>query len=131
MESAKKVRRVKNPESFREKALKNTKKEKIKKDSKIKNIFNKLLSPIRNLLDKLKKIKFLKPIFKLFHYISRILLPKYIRSSFKELKLVTWPSFKQSLRLTYAVVVFAVIFGLTIAALDYGLSRIFKHILLR
>jgi preprotein translocase SecE subunit len=49
----------------------------------------------------------------------------------QELRLVTWPNWKQSRQLTFAVLVFAVIFGAAIAVVDYGLDKVFRNILLK
>ncbi len=69
--------------------------------------------------------------FKPFRIIGFILVPPYIRGSWKELKQVTWPSWKVSTRLTFAVIIFAVVFGVVVALLDYGLDKIFKQVLLK
>jgi preprotein translocase SecE subunit len=63
--------------------------------------------------------------------IGKILVPKYFREAFKELKLVSWPNWQQSRKLTYAVLSFAVVFGTVIAVVDLGLDRVFKTILLK
>ncbi|MCA9327509.1 preprotein translocase subunit SecE [Candidatus Saccharibacteria bacterium] len=55
----------------------------------------------------------------------------YIRDSWRELRKVTWPSFRESLRLTAAVIVFSVIFGAIIAVVDFGLDKVFRQILLK
>jgi preprotein translocase SecE subunit len=69
--------------------------------------------------------------FKVMRVIGRILLPRYFRNSWKELRLVTWPGFKQSRQLTGAVILFAVIFGVVVALLDFGLDKVFKEVLLK
>ncbi len=56
---------------------------------------------------------------------------KYVIDSWKVLRGVTWPTFKESLRLTGAVIVFSVLFGLLIAVIDFGLDKLFKQILLK
>lgn len=68
---------------------------------------------------------------KVLHIISLILVPPYFRNSWRELRQVTWLKFKESVRLTYAVVAFAAIFGTLVALLDYGLDKIFKQVLLK
>ncbi len=73
------------------------------------------------------KIGHLKP----FRILGLILFPTYFRNSWKELKQVTWPSRKQSWQLTLAVIVFATIFGVLIAIVDFGLDRLFKQVLLK
>ncbi len=55
---------------------------------------------------------------------------RYFRNSWKELKLVTWPDRKQTMQLTFAVFVFAFVFGVMITLTDMGLERIFKQLLL-
>lgn len=62
---------------------------------------------------------------------KRHIIPSYFRNSWKELKQVTWPDRKQTIQLTFAVFVFATVFGVLIAVTDYGLDRIFKRILLK
>ncbi|NBW29154.1 preprotein translocase subunit SecE [bacterium] len=59
------------------------------------------------------------------------MFPSYFRNSFKELKQVTWPSVSNGIKLTWAVIVFAIVFGLSISVLDWGLTKVFKNILLR
>lgn len=61
----------------------------------------------------------------------RYFIPKYFRSSWKELKEVTWPNRKQTTQLTIAVFIFAIVFGLLVAITDYGLDKIFKRILVK
>lgn len=69
--------------------------------------------------------------FKPFRIIGFILVPPYFRNSWKELRQVTWPTFPVSLRLTFAVIIFAVVFGLFVALLDFGLGKLFKQVLLK
>ena len=64
-------------------------------------------------------------------WLGRHTIPRYFRNSFKELRLVTWPSRKQSRQLTTAVVLFAIVFAVFISLLDFGLDKIFKRILLK
>ncbi len=61
--------------------------------------------------------------------IGRIIVPKYFRNSWRELKEVTWPNARQTTKLTFAVVVFATIFGALIAIVDYGLDKLFRTLL--
>ncbi|HEX3568726.1 MAG TPA: preprotein translocase subunit SecE [Candidatus Saccharimonadales bacterium] len=68
---------------------------------------------------------------KVLHIISLILLPRYFRNSWKELRQVTWPKWRESRQLTAAVIVFAIIFGVLIALADYGLDKLFKQVLVK
>ena len=61
---------------------------------------------------------------------QRSMLPKYLRLSFKEIKLVTWPTFPKAMRLTLAVLIFTFIFTSIIAGLDWAISRIFEEAIL-
>lgn len=61
---------------------------------------------------------------------SRSLFPTYVVNSWKELRQVSWPGRKTTWKLVLAVYLFAVVFGVTIALVDYGLEKLFKEILL-
>ena len=52
--------------------------------------------------------------------------PGYFRTAFKELKQVSWPSRRETWRLMTAVFIFALVFGLLITVVDYGLEKLFK-----
>jgi preprotein translocase SecE subunit len=62
--------------------------------------------------------------------LAYVLFITYIRNSYAELKLVTWPNWKQSWRLTWAVLVFSVFFGVILAIVDFGLDKLFKQLIL-
>lgn len=68
---------------------------------------------------------------KVVRKIGRILGFRYLRDSWRELRLVTWPTFPDSARLTGAVIIFSVVFGVLIAIVDYALDKIFRQILLK
>ena len=69
--------------------------------------------------------------FKVFRIIGRILWPYYFRNSWKELRQVTWPTGKQTRQLTIAVLAFSLVFGGIIFAIDFGLDKLFKEVLLK
>lgn len=60
--------------------------------------------------------------------LASILLFKFFREAWAELRQVQWPTAKETYRLTVAVFIFAVIFGAIVAALDEGLGVIFKKL---
>lgn len=60
---------------------------------------------------------------------SRRILPAYFRESWTELKLVTWPNRRETVKFTTAVLIFALIFGGLVALVDYGLEKLFRNIL--
>lgn len=63
--------------------------------------------------------------------ISRVFLFSYFKNSWVELRQVTWPSRRETWKLTLAVFIFSLAFGLTIALVDYGLDKIFRALLLQ
>jgi len=83
--------------------------------------------PFRPVGRLLKKVGRLKP----FRIIGHILLPRYFRNSWKELRQVTWPNRRESRQLTTAVIIFAALFGAMIAVVDYGLDKLFKQVLIK
>ena len=85
----------------------------------------KVFRPLRFLLWPFKT----RPVRFLGRIIAAILFLRYFRESWRELKQVTWPNRKQTLQLTFAVFVFAVVFGAMITITDYGLEKLFKAII--
>ncbi|HLB66423.1 MAG TPA: preprotein translocase subunit SecE [Candidatus Saccharimonadales bacterium] len=63
--------------------------------------------------------------------ILKFLVPSYFKNSFKELKQVTWPGRRETIKLTFAVFMFAIGFGALITVTDYGLDQLFKKVLLK
>lgn len=124
-----KKRLVKNPETFREKAIKaNEASDKPKRSLQIKQAGGRVTSPLFGPLGRgLRFIFNRKP----FVIIGKILFPVYFRNSLRELRLVQWPKPRQARDLTFAVLAFAIVFGGAVALVDYGLDKIFKGILLK
>lgn len=60
----------------------------------------------------------------------RSFIPNYFKESWKELRQVTWPTRKETFKLTLAVFTFAIVFGLMVAVVDFGLDRLFRKIFL-
>lgn len=69
--------------------------------------------------------------FRVFRWVGYIIFPVYVRNSWRELRLVTWPNRRESLQLTNAVIIFSVIFGLIIAGVDFGLDKLFKEFIVK
>jgi preprotein translocase SecE subunit len=63
--------------------------------------------------------------------LAKIFFVNYFRESWQELRKVTWPGRRETLQLTFAVFVFAIVFGLMITIVDYGLNKLFEQILLK
>jgi preprotein translocase SecE subunit len=118
---ASKKRRIKNPETFRERLQKDAEAgEKNSASSRIKQTGGKLSKSAAPAKRGAGRVFNSKPF--------RIIIPKYFRSSWQELKLVTWPSWNEGRRLTSAVLIFAIIFGATIAGVDWVLDKFFHHL---
>ncbi len=118
---AKKKRQIKNPETFRERAAKAVEASgQPKRASQVKQASSHVTGPVRRITSR---------IFNSAPF--RILIPKYFRESWQELKLVTWPNWSEGRRLTVAVLIFAIVFGAVIAGVDWVLDRIFQHLLLK
>ena len=68
--------------------------------------------------------------FRVFRFIGYVLVPPYFRSAWRELRLVTWPNGRQTRDLVVAVLIFSVVFGVIVAAVDYGLDKVFRSVIL-
>jgi preprotein translocase SecE subunit len=102
------------------------------KNTALRSIGRGFTLPVRKVADlSIWRAKWLKPVRFVFRWLGLIVWPPYFRHSFRELKLVTWPDFRQSWRLTFAVLGFAAVFGALIAGLDFGLDKLFKEVLLK
>ncbi len=62
---------------------------------------------------------------------KRGFIPKYLKDSFSELKLVSWPTFRQAVGLTLNVIVFSVAIGVFVKIVDYGFEKIVKGVILK
>jgi len=87
----------------------------------------KVLYPLRFLLRPFKT----RPMRFIGRILSKVLLFSYFAGAWKELRLVTWPGRRETRQLTFAVFVFAFVFGLIITIVDFGLDKIFKRIILQ
>jgi preprotein translocase SecE subunit len=75
-----------------------------------------------------------RPLGPIWRPLKRVLLwltPRYFISSWKEVKQVTWPSRRETLRLTLAVFIFAAAFGVVVYFVDIGLDKLFKKVVLK
>lgn len=57
------------------------------------------------------------------------LVPRFFREAWAEIKQVTWPTRKETVRLTTAVFIFSLVFGILVALLDVGLDKIFRQVI--
>ncbi len=124
-EDSKPKRRLLKPDTVREATVKQE--EAAAKPRKLHKTRRSVGAPFRGIGWVFKKLNRIKP----FRILGFILVPPYFRSSWRELRQVTWPTLKMSRQLTTAVMIFAVIFGLMIAAVDFGLDKLFKQVLVK
>ena len=140
-EKSKQKRRLRAPsETVREKAEKAQATAALPpKQGKVRRTFGVLRWPFKGLAwlshrPPLKQLGYaLKWFFSLrfMRFLGKILGISYFIGSWQELKLVTWPSLKQARQLTTAVIIFSIIFGGLIAAVDFGLDKLFKQVILK
>lgn len=71
-----------------------------------------------------------KPVRFIGRILAKVFFINYFRSSWQELRQVTWPTRRETIKLTIAVFLFATVFGLAVALIDFVLDKIFKQILL-
>jgi preprotein translocase SecE subunit len=127
----KKVRRIKKVESVRQRAEKAGVEKKPRRITKTAGTVVKPIKAVHRIgqkeyylpLPQNKVGKFLNKRRKLF--------PRFFINAWRELRGVTWPSARETFRLTVAVLMFAIIFGVLIAGVDYALDKAFKQLLLK
>jgi len=128
-------RRVKNPETFRERALKATEGAESGRQGRLKRFvvgaISPIVGPVAKAASKFFSAKPFRPVRRVLRVVGKIIFPVYFRHSWQELRLVTWPNWRESRRLTFAVLVFAIVFGAAIAGVDYGLDKVFRDLLLK
>ena len=56
------------------------------------------------------------------------LFPRYFVDAWNELREVTWPNARETTRMTFAVVMFSIIFAAVVALIDTGLGKIFRKV---
>ena len=79
------------------------------------------------------KGKISAPAGKFFGFIGkglRRIVPGFLAGAFYEIKRVSWPGRSETIRLTWAVFVFAIVFSIIVAMLDFVLDKIFRSIIL-
>lgn len=130
--------RIRKTETVRERAAKEAAKTQSKAGKKPKRRVRKLLGTVARPFRILKKPVYVltrpfrtRPVRFIGRILGRILWPRYFRESWKEVRQVTWPDRKTTWKLTLAVLIFAVVFGLAAAGTDWVLDKIIRRIVFR
>lgn len=84
----------------------------------------KVLSPFAFVLIPFKT----KPMRFIGQMLASVLLFRFFRDAWKELRQVQWPSARETVRLSMAVFMFSIVFGVIIAITDYGLDKVFRKV---
>jgi preprotein translocase SecE subunit len=85
---------------------------------------------LRSGLRRTGNLKIWKPFKVVGRFLSKYLIPPYFKNSWRELQMVTWPDRKQTRDLTFAVILFSIVFGAIVALVDFGLDKLFKKVIL-
>jgi preprotein translocase SecE subunit len=83
------------------------------------------------LVGKTYKSRVFKPVRFIVKVLRKVLFIDYFKGSWQELRLVTWPDSRTTWRLTFAVLGFAIIFGLVVAGVDYVFEKLFREVILK
>lgn len=84
----------------------------------------KVLSPFAFLLIPFKT----RPARFVGRILAAILLFRFFRNSWAEVRQVQWPTAYETYRMTVAVFIFSLLFGVLVAVTDYGLDKVFKKL---
>ncbi len=131
-----KIRRLKNTETVRQQTAKHLiSQDKTSKlaviKNKIKALFAAIWKVIKSLLRPFSFLLWpfrLKPVKFVGRLLVKILLLQYFISAWKEVRRIKVPSFKTTIRLSIAVFVFSIMFGILVSVTDYGLDKVFRKV---
>ena len=127
-EDKKAQKRIRKPESMRDKSTKATKQS--GKPRRLRSTASAMTKPFKFATRLGRQEYFLitphEKGFKGFLTKPRRFTPGYLRASYAEVKQVTWPGRRETWKLVGSVFVFSIVFGLVIAVVDYGLDKLFR-----
>ena len=110
-----------------------TKAEKESRPGRLKPVLSRAKNPFKKLrLPGTSKLP--SPLRKVGRGIGRVLswlAPRYFINAWREVRQVTWPSKHETRRLTGAVLIFALVFGVIVFGVDKVLDDIFKKVVLK
>jgi preprotein translocase SecE subunit len=64
-------------------------------------------------------------------FFAKLLLFRFFAEAWRELKEVNWPTRRETIKLTFAVFIFAFVFSAAIGLVDFGLDKLFKALILQ
>jgi preprotein translocase SecE subunit len=125
--------RVRKAPTLREQAeIARTKAESKKKTGRVRKLSAKTGAAMRKTrLTRNPVTKIIARIGRLLLKVLRWIVPNYFINSWREVRLVTWPSRSETWRLTSAVFIFAVVFGALVSGVDKILDLLFKNVILK
>ncbi|MDQ3123527.1 MAG: preprotein translocase subunit SecE [bacterium] len=127
--------RVRKIETVRDRASKSKAKAQAKANKQPKHRVRRAASavarPLRSPARVVSKPFRVRPVRFAGRILGHIFWPKYFRNSYKEVRQVTWPTRRETWKLTFAVIIFAVAFGLAAAGTDWVLDKIIRRIVFR
>lgn len=72
-----------------------------------------------------------RPMRAIGRFLASVLLLRYFRNSWQELRKVEWPNARETTKLTIAVFLFAIFFSIIISAADFGLDKLFQKLIIK
>lgn len=127
----KKRRVIKKSETVRERA---DKKQVAPKPRRIRRTASKVSTPIKAAARIGRKEYYLPmPDNRIGRFLNkrRYVVPRFFREAWAELRQVTWPSRRETIKMTTAVILFALIFGALIWVTDLGIEKLFRKVILK
>lgn len=128
--SGSRKRQLRKPQTVRERAEKSTTE---KRPRRLKRVGYAVAGPFKAVARVGRKEYYLPlPDNKVGRFLNkrRKFIPNYFRQSWQELRQVVWPDTKTTAKLTFAVFLFAIFFGVIVTVVDYGLDKLFKNLIL-
>lgn len=72
-----------------------------------------------------------RPVRAIGRFLASVLLLRYFRNSWQELRKVEWPNARETTKLTIAVFIFAIFFSIIISLADFGLDKLFQKLIIK
>ena len=129
-----KKRQLKKSSTIRERAEKSGSVVKNRRLKQARSSIANIVKPIKRVTKTGRKEYYLPlPDNKIGRFLNkrRRFIPSYFRSAWAEVRQVEWPNNRETIKLTFAVFIFAIFFMIFISAADFGLDKVFKKLILK